>query len=168
MRNTVLGRGVGLPVAIAIVAGGLFVNSPVQAQPVQSTLLSIFENVTISPRFAPDPMTIRGISGGSTSSQQIAGRADTMTGPCLGYTDAKPDHTLVLKEFFNYLSLQVESPEDTTLIIKGPGGTWCNDDYKGKNPGIAGQWLAGTYQVWVGSYKPNSYHPYQIKLTEVR
>lgn len=167
MRNTVLSRGVGLPVAIAIATGGLFV-SPAQAQSAQSTSLSIFENVTISPKFAPDPMTIRGISGGAVATKGIAGRADTMTGPCLGYTDTKPDHTLVLKQFFNYLSLQVESPEDTTLIIKGPGGTWCNDDYKGKNPGIAGQWLEGTYQVWIGSYKPNSYHPYQIKLTEVR
>lgn len=73
-----------------------------------------------------------------------------------------------LTQFFNYLSLQVQSTEDTTLIIRGPGGTWCNDDSAGKNPGIAGQWLSGSYEVWVGSYQRNTYHPYVIRISEVR
>jgi hypothetical protein len=59
----------------------------------------------------------------------------------------------------------VESPQDTTILISGPGGTWCNDDFEGKNPGIAGQWLAGTYKVWVGSYDKNNYHPYIIRIS---
>ncbi|NJK28104.1 MAG: hypothetical protein HC925_05815, partial [Coleofasciculaceae cyanobacterium SM2_3_26] len=67
--------------------------------------------------------------------------------------------------FFTYLSLEVESSEDTTLVIQGPGGTWCNDDYRNMNPGIAGQWLAGEYRVWVGSYKRGEYYPYAIRLT---
>ena len=167
MRSNMLGKGVGLPIAIAIVAGGL-VTTPAQAQSAQSPLLSIFENVKLSPKFSPDPTRIQGISGGSVAATTIAGRSDTITGPCSGYMDTKPDHTLSLTGFFNYLSLEVESPEDTTLVIQGPGGTWCNDDYQGKNPGIAGQWLAGTYKVWIGSYKPGSYHPYRIKLSEVR
>lgn len=127
----------------------------------------IFENVTIRPRFSPDPMVIRGISGGSIPADRIAGRVETPTGPCVGFTDREPDHTLELKAFFNYLSLQVQSPEDTTLIIKGPGGTWCNDESAGKNPGIAGQWQRGKYRVWVGSYRANEYHPYLMRITEV-
>ena len=113
-------------------------------------------------------MTIRGISGGSVPASDVAGRKQTPTGPCVGFMDEAPDHTLVLTSFFNYLSLVVESPQDTTLVISGPGGTWCNDDFQGKNPGIAGQWQAGTYKVWVGSYDTNNYNPYLIKISKVR
>ena len=104
MRNSVLGRGVGLPIAIAIVAGGL-VTAPVQAQSAQSPLLSIFENVKLSPKISPDPTRIQGISGGSVAATDIAKRSDTITGPCSGDMDTKSAHTLTLTGFFNYLSL---------------------------------------------------------------
>jgi len=149
----------------AMVAGALFIEALAQAQPAQSQ--QIFENVTIGSKFSPDPMTIKGISGGSVAARSVAGRAETPTGPCVGFVDQPPDHTIVLTSFFNYLSLQVESPEDTTLVISGPGGSWCNDDLQGKNPGIAGQWLAGTYKVWVGSYDKSNYQPYIIRMSEV-
>jgi hypothetical protein len=129
---------------------------------------TIFENITLSPSFTPDPTTLRGISGGELSASQVAERADTATGPCNGFVDQPPDHTIVLSDYFNYLSLQIQSTDDTTLIIRGPGGTWCNDDYAGKNPGIAGQWLSGTYQVWVGSYQQSAFHPYVIRITELQ
>lgn len=113
-------------------------------------------------------MTMRGISGGAVPAETIAGRQETPTGPCVGYMDEQPDHIVELTAFFNYLSLQVQSPEDTTLTISGPGGSWCNDDARGENPGIAGQWLAGTYRVWVGSYEKDQYHPYIIRISEVQ
>lgn len=156
-------------VAVAIAAGGfrsaLF--APTLAQPVQ---LPLFERVTVSPKFEPDPIAIRGISGGEVAAEKIAGRQETPTGPCAGFADEEPDHILTLTAFFNYLSLQVESPQDTTLIVRGPGGSWCSDDQmsRGKNPGIAGQWLAGTYEIWIGSYKPKSYQPYALEITEVK
>lgn len=135
----------------------------------QAVPATIFEDVTLSPSFTPDPTTIRGISGGSLDAKQVAGRDETATGLCKGFVDEKPDHTIQLTQFFNYLDLQVQSTDDTTLIIRGPGGTWCNDDYGGsKNPGIAGQWLSGTYEIWVGSYTKDAYHPYVIRITEVR
>ena len=149
-------------IAVGLIISNLALNQP----PVQSQ--TIFENVTIRPRFSPDPMTIRGISGGAVAAASVAGRQDTPTGPCVGFMDEQPDHTLVLTSFFSYLKLQVESPQDTTLVISGPGGTWCNDDFQGKNPGIAGQWQAGTYRVWVGSYNTNNYLPYLIKISKVR
>ncbi|NJN59416.1 MAG: hypothetical protein HC879_18935 [Leptolyngbyaceae cyanobacterium SL_5_9] len=140
-------------------------DAPAHAQRVQPPVLSIFENVTLGPDFSPDPTTIRGISGGPLTASNIAGRAETATGPCAGFVDEQPDHTIQLTEFFSYLSIQVESPEDTTLVVRGPGGSWCNDDYQSNNPGIAGQWLSGSYQVWVGSYNRDSYHPYVIRIT---
>ncbi|MFW6357962.1 MAG: hypothetical protein ACOC0N_01910 [Chroococcales cyanobacterium] len=140
---------------------------PSFAQPTNSA--SIFENVRISPRFAPDPLVLRGISGGMipASDPTIAGRAASPTGPCVGYVDRQPDHTVTLTGFFNFLNIQVQSDEDTTLVIKGPGGSWCNDDVKAKNPGVAGQWLEGEYGIWVGSYDQNEYHPYRLRITQV-
>lgn len=142
----------------------LLAASPSIAQTPQAS--TIFENVQLSPNFTPDPTTIRGISGGEQTASEVVGRSTSATGPCNGFIDAQPDHTIVLTQFFNYLSFQVQSPEDTTIIVRGPGGTWCNDDYSGKNPGIAGQWLSGTYEVWVGSFDQNTYHPYVIRVSE--
>jgi hypothetical protein len=155
--SQVLALGVGLMT-------GLLVDLPAIAQ----NPATIFENPTLSPSFTPDPTMVRGISGGEVSASQITGKAETATGPCNGFVDTPPDHTIVLTQYFNYLSLQVQSTDDTTLVIRGPGGTWCNDDYSGKNPGIAGKWLSGTYQIWVGSYQKDKYFPYVMRITELQ
>lgn len=165
MHKHLLHRGVTLPIVIAIAVGVLKTYTPAQAQQARPPM---FENVTIGPKFSPDPLTVRGISGGSVPGKNIAGRAETANGPCVGFVDEKPDHTLVLTDFFNYLSLKVQSPNDTTIIVRGPGGTWCNDDSQGKNPGIAGEWLAGNYNVWVGSFDKTNYHPYLLRITKSR
>jgi len=165
MPKKVLHRGVALLSMIASTAVGLGTYNPAQAQPASPP---IFENVTIGSNFSPNPLTVRGISGGSVPGKNVAGRAETANGPCVGFVDEQPDHTVVLKDFFNYLSLQVQSPEDTTMIVRGPGGSWCNDDSEGKNPGITGQWLAGTYNVWVGSFDQTKSHPYILRITESR
>jgi hypothetical protein len=149
-----------LPVFLAPIAAAIALAAQAQTQP-----NTIFENLTLRPGFSPDPSTVRGISGGEMSASEVATRSETATGACTGFVDTEPDHTIVLSEVFNFLNLQVESPEDTTLIVRGPGGTWCNDDYTGKNPGIAGQWLSGTYQIWIGSYRQNEYSPYVIRMT---
>lgn len=144
----------------------MLVYSRADAQVVNpSPLLTIFENVTLSPGFSPDPTTVHGISGGAVVASEMSARTETLTGACVGFIDEQPDHRMLLTEYFNYLSLQVESSEDTTLVVRGPGGTWCNDDYLGPNPAIAGQWLSGTYEIWVGSYSPDAYHPYVIRIT---
>ncbi|WP_413172320.1 hypothetical protein [Anabaena azotica] len=128
----------------------------------------IFGDITIKRQFSPDPLEVRGMSGGSVPARKINGGSETPTGSCSGFVDEAPDHTLKLTSKFDYLKLQVESPADTTIIIKGPGGNWCNDDFDGKNPGIVGEWLKGTYQIWVGSYEKGKYLPYTLKITEVK
>ena len=125
---------------IGVTSIGLETYNPVQAQPASPP---IFENVSIGSNFSPNPLIVRGIGGGSVPAEKVAGRAETANGPCVGFVDAQADHTLVLKDFFKYLSLQLQSPEDTTIIVRGPGGSWCNDDSQGKNAGITGEWLAG-------------------------
>jgi hypothetical protein len=155
-----------LTLSLALPATAQSPQTSPQSSPSPSSPPTIFENVTLSPSFSPDPSTVRGISGGPKAAPDVAGRAETITGPCNGYVDEQPDHTVVLTQFFPYLSLQIQSSDDTTLVVRGPGGTWCNDDYSGKNPGIAGQWLSGTYQIWIGSYAENAYSPYVIRFTE--
>ena len=134
---------------------------PAQAQ-------STAENATLSPGFSPDPKQLKGTGGGAISARDIAGRADTPTGGCSGFVAAQPEHILELKAFFKYLAVLVQSLEDTTIVVKGPGGTWCNDDYDGKNAGVSGQWLPGTYQVWVGSFKKGNALPHTLRITETR
>ncbi|MBD2578317.1 hypothetical protein [Oscillatoria sp. FACHB-1406] len=130
----------------------------------------IFENATVSPSFSPDPVILRGISGGQFPAREISGRAETATGPCVGFMDSSPDHTLTLTSFFDFLSIEVNSSEDTdtTMTVKGPGGAWCNDDITGKNPGIGGQWQEGTYEIWIGSYQKDKYFPYTLRITQIR
>ncbi len=128
----------------------------------------IFGDISIKRPLSKDPLTVRGMSGGTIDAKEISKRADTPTGACTGYVDREPDHTLRLKNKFDYMKLVIESPEDTTLVIKGPGGTWCNDEFEGKNPGIVGEWLRGNYEVWIGSYQKEQYLPYTLKITEVK
>lgn len=123
---------------------------------------------TLSPQFAPNPMELRGKGGGDVSVSALVGRTDTPTGECTGFANARPNHTIVLTSQFNGLSLKVQSGEDTALTIKGPGGVWCNDDLDGKNPGLSGQWLPGSYAIWISSYSKNSRPTYILRIQEQR
>jgi hypothetical protein len=162
MLNKLLNQKVKLSLVLVSVLATSTISTTVQAQEVPA----IFGDVKIGNRFAPDPYPVRGMSGGSISGKEIAGRTETPTGPCTGFFDEKPDHTIELKTRFEYLKLQVQSPADTTIVISGPGGSWCNDDFNGKNPGIIGEWLPGSYNVWIGSYEKNQYLPYTLQITE--
>lgn len=149
---------------LAIAAIALFTSIATQSQ----VALSQPAKVTIAPQFSPNPLQVEGVGGGDVAAPAIAGTGDTQTGPCSGFVTTNPDHVLKLTKFFNALNLQVESNEDTALIIKGPGGVWCNDDFDGKNPGISGQWQAGDYSVWVSSYKKNHAPNYTLQVREDR
>ncbi len=164
MPQLLLNRGTRLSLTILT----LFLTSTIHARADAQKTPPIFGDITISDKFSPDPFIVRGMSGGSVPGKQVAKRVQTATGPCTGFVDEAPDHTLVLTSKFNYLKLQVESPADTTLIIKGPGGTWCNDEFNGQNPGMVGEWLPGTYQIWVGSYEQGKYLPYTLQITKVK
>jgi len=148
---------------LAIFVGGAIVPMSAQAQSPP-----LFQNTTLSPKFTPDPTDLKGITGGSVAAKEVAGQADTPTGGCLGFMDAAANHTIELKAFFKYLKIQTQSSEDTTIVIKGPGGVWCNDDLQDKNAGIEGEWLPGAYQVWVGTYNKDKATPYILRVTEVR
>ncbi|NJK59795.1 MAG: hypothetical protein HC918_05460 [Oscillatoriales cyanobacterium SM2_1_8] len=131
------------------------------AQP--KTQVRLFENATVGTQ-PPAPIVLRGISGGPAETQAIAGRPETETGPCLGFVDPEPDHRITLQIPFERLRLQVAATGDTVLVVRGPGGVWCNDDADDRNPAIGGSWLAGTYEIWVGSYEAGAAFPYLLEI----
>ena len=132
-----------------------FNTNPVDAQ----------NNISINKNNINQPLTIRGTSGGTVKALNIARTDNTPTGYCDGFVNPQPNHILKLDTFFNNLRLEVESSADTTVLVKGVNGIWCNDDAGSANPMIEGQWQPGTYKVWVGSYQPDSQNSYQIKIT---
>ncbi|MGA7933951.1 MAG: hypothetical protein WCA35_10425 [Kovacikia sp.] len=135
-------------------------------QPLEAQSSATVRPVTIAPHFSPDPLEIKGTVQSSIPLKEIVNQSDTPTGQCAGFADSRPNLTLVLTAFFDSLSLLVDSSEDTALAIQGPGGTWCNDDFQGKNPGVSGQWLPGTYKIWVSSYTRDHHPAYVIRLTQ--
>jgi hypothetical protein len=124
----------------------------------------LFEDLFIGLN-APDRQA-RGLSGGPLPAMRQAGVETTSTGRCVGFVDREPDHRLTLSGFMDYLRLEVQSNADTSMVVRGPGGSWCNDNYRDRNPGMAGQWLAGTYEIWVGSPTNRDYYPYVLRVTQ--
>ncbi|MCA1904624.1 MAG: hypothetical protein LDL47_07300 [Cyanobacteria bacterium KgW148] len=151
---------------IAVLALFLSLHGVATAQtlPSKKSGLKLFENARIVP--GSPPLILRGISGGTTETQQLSLTPKTETGDCIGFIDREPDHEITLTAQFNFLRLGIKSSGDTILLVKGPGGTWCNDDHTDRNPVLEGQWLAGTYQIWVGSYTKDSSHPYILEIRE--
>ncbi len=132
----------------------------------QANLEPIFGRQTLNQNFSPNPLILDGVSGGNSPVNTITTVETTPTGSCNGYMQRQPDYEIILNAPFNSLTMGVTSEVDTTLIITGLGGTWCNDDYDGhQNPQINGSWAEGNYRVWVGSYQQNSYHPYQLRIS---
>jgi hypothetical protein len=143
----------------------------------RSVLLGVFTTIelfwtidlALAERISIDSNTrqsieINGSGNASITAVSITDDLSTTTGACSGFVSQKADHTLVLNSFVNMLQISVISSHDTTLIVKGPGGTWCNDDYRSKNPQIVGQWQPGTYSIWIGSYSQNTPFTYRLKI----
>ncbi|MEL7008873.1 MAG: hypothetical protein AAGM29_09730 [Cyanobacteria bacterium J06588_4] len=111
------------------------------------------------------PIAIPGTSNGKVESAKIARTKKTATGYCDGYVNSQPNHLLQIKSLLEFMRLEVASPTDTTLLVQGAGGVWCNDDSSSANPMIEGAWQQGSYRVWVGSYQANTKTDYQIRIT---
>lgn len=116
--------------------------------------------VTLQAGFLPDPQTGRGAAGGPTD-------ASTLNPMCRGFIPASPQHTLALQSAFANLRVIVNSTTDTSLVIRGPDGSYrCNDDAEGLNPIVEGAWNPGAYQVFVGTFAPGNSANYVIGFTE--
>lgn len=121
--------------------------------------------VPLATGFQPDPVVLSGVSGGPVAAAEIAPGQ-----PCVGYLPAQPSHLLQLQTYFANLRILVNSGQDTTLVIRGPDGSFrCNDDANPQdlNPIVEGPFPAGVYQVFVGTYQPSIQAPYAIGFTEL-
>ncbi|WP_319419681.1 hypothetical protein [Pleurocapsa sp. FMAR1] len=126
---------------------------------------SAFAQIVINQSTMIQPLIIEGMSGGSVAALEITQTENTATGYCDGFANSQPNHILEIDSYWQFLRLEVESDADTTIMVQGSGGTWCNDDVSSANPMIEGVWQPGIYKVWVGSYQAQSSNKYQIKIT---
>lgn len=122
--------------------------------------------VSLAAGFTPNPTLLEGVGGGDRPAAEVVNTQRTRTGPCLGYISTAPHERVTFENPFNNLEMRVESSLDTTLIVSGPDGVWCNDDNGGKNPAIAGQWVAGDYRIWIGAYRAEEVPTYELLITD--
>jgi len=99
-----------------------------------------------------------GETGGDLDAQEQFGAA------CLGLIDRTPDHLIDVQEDLT-LTLTVDSTTDSTLIVQGPSGVFCDDDSAGGNDArISARLAAGQYAVYVGDIQQSGY--YRLTLSE--
>ena len=119
--------------------------------------------LTVSSHGGPTaPHVLNGVSGGAIDSNVVL---DAWGAPCSGWVSANPDHLLEVIGYHDYLRLSVRSGGDTTLVVNGPSGFFCNDDAETLDAGIARDWAPGTYRVWVGSYNSGQNLTYELEVS---
>lgn len=123
------------------------------------------DSVALNPGFMPDPYVLNGRASGRISSRRLG-----MPDVCPGFWSRNPQHVVTLPQGMRYFRVDVTANEDTTLAIVTPNGqVWCDDDSAGgHNPRLAGQFPAGVYAVYVGTYQANRRTRYAVQLTEHR
>ena len=122
--------------------------------------------VTLAAGFTPNPTVLVGTGGGDRPAAEVVNTRNSPTGPCLGFISTQPHEEVTLNSRFSNLEMRVEADLDTTLIVAGPDGVWCNDDSGSQNPAIAGEWLAGSYRIWVGNYQAGEVPRYELSITD--
>lgn len=114
---------------------------------------------TIGRYFTPDPQTATGITGGPD-------RARDRFGPdCPGMIARQPDHIINVTSELN-LRLYTVTDVDSTLVLHGPSGTFCDDD-SGDSPldaEINATLQPGRYEVYIGHIGRSG--SYTLTLTE--
>lgn len=124
------------------------------------------EFVTLAAGFTPNPTVLAGTGGGDRPAAEVVNTERTPTGPCLGYISTHPHEEVKFENHFTNLEIRVESDLDTTLVISGPDGIWCNDDSGGPDPAIVGQWVAGKYRIWIGAYRAGDVPEYELLISD--
>ncbi|MEF3082037.1 hypothetical protein V3391_07390 [Luteimonas sp. SMYT11W] len=129
MRHMHLACGL-LAAALTICANG-----PATAQ--------AYNSFTLGAGFTPDPQTGNGETGGATQASRF--------GPqCSGVIDTTPDHTIRVTSPLD-LRLSVDSTTDSTLVVVGPAGVFCDDDSAGElDAQVDARLTPGDYAVYVG------------------
>ncbi|WP_340587710.1 hypothetical protein [Erythrobacter alti] len=146
---------------LAATALTLWFATPVQAQDVNAD--PIYETVTLSGGFTPDPYVVNMSSGGTNDASKLSPN-------CAGFIATSPDVRLNFQPGSLPLIISASSDEDTTLVINAPDGRWyCDDDAGGNlDPMVTfGSPQAGRYEIWVGTYGDSTTHPARLSISEI-
>jgi len=108
-----------------------------------------FRSFTLGAGFTPDPQTANGFSGPANAQQQ---RNAAIYGQgCTGLINSIPDHRLTITSSVN-LRIWVHSNIDSTLVVRGPAGTFCDDDGAGNlDAQVFALLTPGEYEIYVGN-----------------
>lgn len=103
-------------------------------------------------------LTLSGRSGGHRP-------ANSMGGSCRGNIAAAPDHVVNITAPMNVRFEVLNAGGDTTMVLVGPSGVFCDDDGgNGFNPRIIRQLMPGVYQIFIGTYSGNNFYPYTMQI----
>lgn len=123
-----------------------------------------YGSVALQAGFTPDPQVLSLRAGGTVNAQ-------TVSSSCSGFVSRSPDLELSYSPGSLPLIISVDSSADTTLVINGPDGRYyCDDDggESGGNPSIRfDRPGAGTYDIWVGTYRSGQSQPASLYVSEV-
>lgn len=122
-----------------------------------------YGSVSLSAGFVPDPYEVAVTSGGPVSARWELGSE------CAGYINSTPDFNVRWSGSTDDLYIGFDGSADTTLVVRTPSGFYgCSDDVYGLDPEV---WIAypqaGTYQVWVGSYRSGEFNDGILYVTEL-
>jgi hypothetical protein len=115
-----------------------------------------YGDVTIGPGYGTT--TLGGAAGGPVA-------ANTFDSTCRGYVTLEPSFIMEVTAS-TFVTVQILAEGDTTLVISGPDGVFCNDDFNGLNPGLAQTFSAGRFGIWVGSYGAGTTNPFMASFQE--
>ncbi len=127
-----------------------------------------YGTLSVSPGFTPDPQIITGYAGGTRPASQI-------DSSCLGTIAEQPDLVLDVQDDISSLRiLGFGEPTsgvepDLTLVVQSesdPSDVRCGDDESGRHPIVEGEFAAGRYKIWIGTYGTTSWVPFRLGLTE--
>jgi hypothetical protein len=105
------------------------------------------------------PMALAGTSGGPRS-------ASMMGSNCRGNIAMVPDHVFTVTSPMMVRFEVISQAGDTTLVVVGPSGVFCDDDSAGSlRPRVMQQLMPGQYQVFVGTYGGSGMYPYTIQVS---
>lgn len=125
----------------------------------------LYGSISLRAFFLPDPRSVRITGGGSISANDALGSG------CFGYITSAPSYRLRWSGISSFLRFYFESSSDTTMVVRAPNGRYyCDDDsHTGTNPQISfSNPLAGTYDIWIGSYSSGGSPRGRLYISELR
>lgn len=129
------------------------------AQPAPSE--ATYGTSRLRPGFMPDPQRFAGRAFGRIPAEQLGGG-------CQGWIAAQPDFVFYLDGAFPFVRIDTAARGDTTLVVRGPGGVFCDDDSAGgQNARITGAQWGGRYEVFVGTFQRGAVADYQLEISEI-